>query len=292
MSKMSKISEKVIKIDRSRAAQSKEVEDAKVQRAQKKKQDDVFDKAPARANALVVHRLNKSFKKKKVVHDISFSLDRGEVLGLLGPNGAGKTTIFYMITGLLRPDSGHIWLSGENITHRPIYRRARSGLSYLPQEASIFRGLTVEQNLRAVLEAYLPHRDQVESKLDELLAEFSISHLRRVPAPALSGGERRRVEIARALVREPNFILLDEPFAGIDPIALGDLHLLINQLKKRNMGVLITDHNAREMLEMVDRAIVIHNGTILAEGIPADIVANKNVRRLYLGDGFSWRDPV
>lgn len=284
------MSEKIIKINRSK---KQKVENAKLQSksaALKDKTNRPIDKASARAEALVVHRLNKSFKKKKVVQDISFSLDRGEVLGLLGPNGAGKTTTFYMITGLIRPDSGNIWLDGENITHKPIYRRARSGLSYLPQEASIFRGLTVEQNLRAVLEAYLPRRDQVESKLDELLAEFSISHLRRIPAPALSGGERRRVEIARALVREPNFILLDEPFAGIDPIALGDLHSLIGQLKKRGMGVLITDHNAREMLEMVDRAIVIHNGAVLAEGGPADIVANKNVRRLYLGDGFSWRD--
>ena len=283
------MSEKVIKINRDKAGQTKKVEDAKIQPDTASSQENPFDKVSARANALVVHRLNKSFKKKKVVHDISFSLDRGEILGILGPNGSGKTTTFYMITGLLRPDSGSIWLDKENITHRPIYRRARFGLSYLPQETSIFRGLTVEQNLRAILEIYLPRRDQVEDKLDELLAEFSISHLRRVPAPALSGGERRRVEIARALVREPNFILLDEPFAGIDPIALDDLYSLIAQLKKRNMGVLITDHNAREMLEMVDRAIVIHNGTILAEGAPSDIVTNKNVRRLYLGDGFSWR---
>lgn len=284
------MSEKIIKIDRSKNASAQTVKAMPKKKEAKKADDNNFKKVPARKNALVAHRLNKSFKKRKVVHDISFSLDRGEVLGLLGPNGAGKTTIFYMVTGLVRPDSGDVWLDGNNITHRPIYRRARAGLSYLPQETSIFRGLTVEKNLRAVLEAFLPRRNEVEARLDELLAEFSISHLRRTPALALSGGERRRVEIARALVREPNFILLDEPFAGIDPIALNDLHVLVAHLKKRGMGVLITDHNAREMLELVDRALVIHNGTVLAEGRPEDIVANKNVRKLYLGDGFSWRN--
>ena len=246
-------------------------------------------KIKARADALVVHRLSKSFKKRIVVRDISFSLDRGEALGLLGPNGAGKTTIFYMVTGLIRPDSGDIWLNGDNITHRPIYRRARAGISYLPQEASIFRGLSVENNLRAVLQACLSGRDQIESKLEELLAEFSISHLRRMSSLALSGGERRRVEIARALARSPNFILLDEPFAGIDPIALDDLHVLVGHLKKRGMGVLITDHNVRETLELVDRALVIHEGKLLAEGEPEAIVGNQSVRRLYLGDGFYWR---
>ena len=274
------MSEKIIKIDTHRRHAKKTGAGAEKKRKPIK---------TARADALVVHRLNKSFKRRKAVSDISFSLDQGEVLGLLGPNGAGKTTIFYMIVGLIRPDSGDIWLGGRNMTHRPIYRRARAGLSYLPQEASIFRGLSVEKNLRAVLEACLSGRDRIESRLEELLAEFSISHLRRTPAMALSGGERRRVEIARALAGAPNFILLDEPFAGIDPIALDDLHILIGHLKKRGIGVLITDHNVRETLDLVDRAIVIHNGDMLTEGVPADIVGNKAVRRLYLGDGFNWR---
>ncbi len=272
-----------------KSAQLEQAEQTPRAKKQKAKSEKRRKSIEARKDTLIVHRLNKSFKQRPVVRDISFSLDRGEALGLLGPNGAGKTTVFYMITGIIRPDSGHIWLGGKNVTHKPVYRRARAGLSYLPQEASIFRGLSVEKNLRAVLEACVRGRDRIEARLEELLAEFSIGHLRRTPAVALSGGERRRVEIARALARSPNFILLDEPFAGIDPIALDDIRSLVAQLKKRGMGVLITDHNARETLDLVDRALVIHDGAILAEGQPSEIVGDKAVRRLYLGDGFDWR---
>ena len=293
------MAENVIKIDRHRSKASalpKPADDplVKVPRSKNGTNKKASDKKKhkqmgIRKDALIVHRLSKSFKRRPVVSNISFSLDRGEALGLLGSNGAGKTTVFYMITGLIRPDSGDIWLGGKNVTHKPVYRRARAGLSYLPQETSIFRGMNVEQNLRAVLEACVRGRDRIEARLEELLAEFSISHLRRTSAVALSGGERRRVEIARALARSPDFILLDEPFAGIDPIALDDVRSLVGQLKKRGMGVLITDHNARETLDLVDRALVIHDGVILTEGTPSEIVGDKAVRRLYLGDGFDWR---
>ncbi|MBN8532040.1 MAG: LPS export ABC transporter ATP-binding protein [Alphaproteobacteria bacterium] len=231
--------------------------------------------------------LGKRYNKRPVVRDVSLTLQRGEVVGLLGPNGAGKTTCFYMITGLIRPDYGAIGLDGQIITHLPMYRRARLGVGYLPQEASIFRGLTVEQNLMAVLEVCEPAREQRLSLLEALLAEFSITHLRNTPALALSGGERRRVEIARALASNPSFMLLDEPLAGIDPIAVADVRDLIAHLKDRGIGVLITDHNVRETLEIIDRAYILHDGVVLMEGTPADIIGDPDVRRVYLGERFS-----
>lgn len=236
---------------------------------------------------LAAINIGKSFKKRRVLRDVSLQLQRGEAIGLLGPNGAGKTTCFYIITGLIAPDTGFISLDGEDITDLPMYRRARLGIGYLPQEASIFRGLTVEQNIRSVLEVIEPQRDRREQLLEDLLAEFSITHLRRAPAMALSGGERRRVEIARALASQPAFILLDEPLAGIDPIAVGDIRDLVMHLKDRGIGVLITDHNVRETLEIVDRAYIIHDGMVLMEGSPDEIVAHEDVRRVYLGERFS-----
>ena len=236
---------------------------------------------------LLVHSIGKQYKKRRVVRDVSLAVQRGEAVGLLGPNGAGKTTCFYIITGLVAPDYGRILLDGSDITELPMYRRARLGIGYLPQEASIFRGMTVEGNIRAVLEVVEPNRDRRETMLDELLAEFSIDHLRRTPAVALSGGERRRVEIARALASQPNFILLDEPLAGIDPIAVGEIRALVSHLKDRGIGVLITDHNVRETLEIVDRAYILHDGMVLMEGTPSEIVAHKDVRRVYLGERFS-----
>ncbi|MHA1564772.1 MAG: LPS export ABC transporter ATP-binding protein [Alphaproteobacteria bacterium] len=231
--------------------------------------------------------LAKRFKKRPVVRDVSMSVQRGEAVGLLGPNGAGKTTCFYMITGLIAPDAGVIRIDDHDITELPMYRRARLGIGYLPQEPSIFRGLTVEQNIRAVLEVVEPIRDRREATLDDLLAEFSITHLRRTPSLALSGGERRRVEIARALACQPHFILLDEPLAGIDPIAVSDIRDLVSHLKHRSIGVLITDHNVRETLEIVDRAYILHDGRVLMSGRPEDIVADEDVRRVYLGERFS-----
>jgi lipopolysaccharide export system ATP-binding protein len=236
---------------------------------------------------LVATGLGKRYRKRPVVRNVSLSVQRGEAVGLLGPNGAGKTTCFYLIVGLVAPDSGTITLDGADITTLPMYRRARLGLGYLPQEASIFRGLTVEQNIRATLEVAEPDAAARELMLDELLAEFSISHLRRTPAIALSGGERRRVEIARALATHPSFILLDEPLAGIDPIAVGEIRDLVAHLKDRGIGVLITDHNVRETLEIIDRAYILHEGQVLMEGSPRDIVAHEGVRRVYLGDRFS-----
>ncbi|MBL8832409.1 MAG: LPS export ABC transporter ATP-binding protein [Rhodospirillales bacterium] len=236
---------------------------------------------------LVVHKIGKRYKGRPVVREVSISVQRGEAVGLLGPNGAGKTTCFYMITGLVTPDFGSIQLDGVDITDLPMYRRARLGIGYLPQETSIFRGLTVEQNVRAVLELIEPNRDRREAVLDELLAEFSITHLRRAPALALSGGERRRVEIARALASQPHFVLLDEPLAGIDPIAVGDIRDLVSHLKDRGIGVLITDHNVRETLEIVDRAYILHDGQVLMGGTPEAIVASSDVRRVYLGERFS-----
>ena len=239
------------------------------------------------SQGLVVTRVGKSFRKRPVVRAVSLTLRRGEVVGLLGPNGAGKTTTFYMITGLIPPDYGSIALDGHDVSALPMYRRARLGIGYLPQEASIFRGMTVEDNIRAVLEVVEPLRDQREAMLDMLLAEFSISHLRRTPAIALSGGERRRVEIARALASQPHFILLDEPLAGIDPIAVGEIRDLVSHLKDRSIGVLITDHNVRETLDIVARAYILHEGAVLMDGPPAEIVAHREVRRVYLGERFS-----
>lgn len=240
----------------------------------------------AERSGLAAHNLGKSFKKRPVLRGVSVSVKRGEVVGLLGPNGAGKTTCFYIITGLISADIGSITLDGQEITSLPMYRRARLGIGYLPQEASIFRGLTVEQNIRAVLEVVEPSVEAREAMIDELLAEFSITHLRRAPALALSGGERRRCEIARALATQPHFILLDEPLAGIDPIAVNDIRELVRHLKQRGIGVLITDHNVRETLDIVDRAYILHDGRVLKEGLPGEIVADVNVRRVYLGDGF------
>jgi len=238
-------------------------------------------------SGLVASHLGKAFKRRPVLRDVTVSVQRGEAVGLLGPNGAGKTTCFYIITGLINADTGTIEMDGVDITHLPMYRRSRMGIGYLPQEASIFRGLTVEENIRAVLEVVEPERDMREATLDDLLAEFSISHLRRTPALALSGGERRRVEIARALASRPQFMLLDEPLAGIDPIAVGEIRELIWHLRKRGIGVLITDHNVRETLDIVDRAYILHDGTVLMDGRPSEIVAHQDVRRVYLGERFS-----
>jgi len=235
---------------------------------------------------LAAHNLSKSYRQRPVLRDVSVSVQRGEAVGLLGPNGAGKTTCFYLITGLIAPDAGNISLNGNDVTELPMYRRARLGVGYLPQEASIFRGMSVEANIRAVLEVIEKDRDAREAMLDELLAEFSISHLRRTSALALSGGERRRVEIARALASRPSFMLLDEPLAGIDPIAVGDIRDLVAHLKDRGIGVLITDHNVRETLDIIDRAYILHEGRVLMEGAPDEIVAHEGVRRVYLGDRF------
>jgi len=236
---------------------------------------------------LTAHNIGKSFKRRPVLRGVSIAVNRGEAVGLLGPNGAGKTTCFYIICGLIAPDYGTVFRDGYDITDLPMYRRARLGIGYLPQEASIFRGLSVEDNIRSVLEVVEPLRDRREAMLDTLLAEFSISHLRRTPALALSGGERRRVEIARALASHPDFMLLDEPLAGIDPIAVGEIRQLVSHLKDRGIGVLITDHNVRETLDIVDRAYILHEGTVLMEGEPSEIVAHKEVRRVYLGERFS-----
>jgi lipopolysaccharide export system ATP-binding protein len=236
---------------------------------------------------LVATGLGKRFKKRPVVRNVSLSVKRGEAVGLLGPNGAGKTTTFYMIVGLIAPDTGHIRLDGAEISALPMYRRARLGIGYLPQEASVFRGLTVEQNIMAALDVVEPDRDRRDGLLTALLAEFGISHLRRTPALALSGGERRRVEIARALATAPNYILLDEPLAGIDPIAVGEIRDLVSHLKHRGLGVLITDHNVRETLEIIDRAYILYDGQVLMQGTPEAVVAHQDVRRVYLGEKFS-----
>ncbi|MCC4246784.1 LPS export ABC transporter ATP-binding protein [Stappia indica] len=236
---------------------------------------------------LVVDGIGKSYKRRQVVRHVSLMVQRGEAVGLLGPNGAGKTTCFYMITGLIQPDHGTIRLDGFDITRLPMYRRARLGIGYLPQEASIFRGLSVEDNIRAVLEVVEPDRKQRQHDLESLLEEFGVTHLRDSPAIALSGGERRRVEIARALASRPTFMLLDEPFAGIDPIAVGDIQQLVRHLTHRGIGVLITDHNVRETLGLIDRAYIIAAGEVLTEGSPFEIVANPDVRRLYLGEQFT-----
>jgi lipopolysaccharide export system ATP-binding protein len=235
---------------------------------------------------LAVHSVEKSFGSRQVVRGVSIDVRRGEAVGLLGPNGAGKTTVFYMITGLIKADRGTIELDGHDVTQLPMYQRARLGIGYLPQEASIFRGLTVEQNIRAVLEVVEPSKRKREAELDALLDEFNIARLRRTPSIALSGGERRRVEIARALATRPNYMLLDEPFAGIDPIAVGDIQDLVRHLTNRGIGVLITDHNVRETLGLTDRAYIVYAGEILTEGSPDEIVSDPDVRRLYLGEEF------
>jgi lipopolysaccharide export system ATP-binding protein len=242
---------------------------------------------PGPGSGLIVDRIGKAFRGRQVVRGVSLRLARGEVAGLLGPNGAGKTTCFYMITGLIAADYGAIWLDGEDITNQPMYQRARQGLGYLPQETSIFRGMTVEQNVMAVVEMRVGRRDRVRAVTDQLLEELHIDHLRASPAVALSGGERRRVEIARALASEPAFMLLDEPFAGIDPLAIADIREVIGYLRGRGIGILITDHNVRETLDIIDRASIIHAGEVLFEGSPDEILADPEVRRVYLGDRFS-----
>src|SRR6202050_4645712 len=239
-----------------------------------------------RDSSLAVYNLGKRYGARAVVQDVSLYVRRGEAVGLLGPNGAGKTTVFYMITGLVRPDKGVIELDGTAVTRLPMYQRARLGIGYLPQEASIFRGLNVEDNIRAVLEVNEPDRKTRESMLDSLLEEFNIARLRKAPSIALSGGERRRCEIARALAGKPSFMLLDAPFAGIDPRAVGDIQDLVRHLKGRGIGVLITDHNVRETLGLIDRAYIIHSGHVLTEGPPAAIVEHPDVRRFYLGEDF------
>ena len=231
--------------------------------------------------------VGKSFNKRRVVRNVSLELQRGEAVGLLGPNGAGKTTTFYMLAGLLPTDEGQIFIDGRDVTDTPIFQRARLGLGYLPQESSIFRGLTVEQNIRAVLETLEDHDDELDATLDDLMAEFGITHLRNTPSVSLSGGERRRLEIARALAARPTFLLLDEPLAGIDPIALGEIRDLIGHLKTHGIGVLITDHNVRETLDIVDRAYIIHDGTLLMEGTPDEVVQHSGVRQVYLGERFN-----
>jgi len=245
-----------------------------------------FSAVVGAAGSLTVHGVEKSFGGRKVVKGVSLSLRRGEAVGLLGPNGAGKTTVFYMITGLIKADQGTIQFDGHNITHLPMYQRARLGIGYLPQEASIFRGLNVEDNIRAVLEVVEPSKKKREYELDKLLEEFNIARLRKTPSIALSGGERRRTEIARALATRPAYMLLDEPFAGIDPIAVGDIQALVRHLTERDIGVLITDHNVRETLGLTDRAYIIYSGEVLREGNADDIINDPDVRRRYLGEEF------
>ncbi len=237
---------------------------------------------------LVVQNLQKSFKKRQVVKSFSLEIESGEVIGLLGPNGAGKTTSFYMIVGLIAADAGSVTLDGQELRHLPIHERARLGVGYLPQEASIFRKMTVEQNIRAILEISTKDKNRIDGEVEKLLADLNIGHLRHNPAPSLSGGERRRVEIARVLAMQPRFILLDEPFAGVDPIAVIDIQKIIDFLKSRGIGVLITDHNVRETLSICDRAYIISDGTVLASGKPDDLVNNEQVRSVYLGENFKY----
>jgi len=240
----------------------------------------------ASSGGLVVDSLGKSYRKRRVIQDVSLHLNRGEVVALLGPNGAGKTTSFYAIAGLVTPEVGTVTVDGRDVTLLPMYRRARLGIGYLPQEASIFRGMSVEDNINSVLEMWVKDRTKRHERLEELLGEFSIGHLRRAPALSLSGGERRRVEIARCLASDPSYVLLDEPFAGIDPIALGDIRSLVAHLKDRGVGVLITDHNVRETLGIVDRAYILHEGRVLKSGTAQEVVADEDVRRVYLGQNF------
>ena len=235
---------------------------------------------------LRVENLGKSYKKRPVIRDVSLELGRGEVVALLGPNGSGKTTCFYAIAGLITPEAGHVIIDGRNVTTLPMYRRAKLGIGYLPQEMSIFRGMTVEDNIRAILEISVSDSHKQRERLEDLLSEFSIEHLRRASAMALSGGERRRVEIARCLAADPKYLLLDEPFAGVDPIAVGEIRSLVADLKTRGIGVLITDHNVRETLEIVDRAYILHDGKVLMSGTAEEVVRDDNVRRVYLGQSF------
>jgi lipopolysaccharide export system ATP-binding protein len=246
--------------------------------------DDTMDAPESGQGWLTVEAVTKAFGKRQVVKGVSLAVHQGEAVGLLGPNGAGKTTVFYMVTGLIPADSGKILIDGNDVTTLPMYRRARLGIGYLPQEASIFRGLTVEQNIMAVLELVEPNRRKRREKLDELLDEFRITKLRKSPSIALSGGERRRCEIARALATNPSYILLDEPFAGIDPIAVGDIKALVRHLTDRQIGVLITDHNVRETLNLIDRAYIIYDGQVLMHGTPGEVIANPEVRERYLGE--------
>lgn len=239
------------------------------------------------SKGLVISHISKSYKRRVVLRDVSMHVQLGEAVGLLGPNGAGKTTSFYCVTGLISPNSGHIRLNGIDITNFPVYRRARLGIGYLPQEASIFRGLNVEDNIRSVLQIVEKNPEKIEQELDSLLKEFSIEHLRFSPSRALSGGERRRLEIARALASRPSYILLDEPLAGIDPIAVGEIKDLVAQLKNRGLGVLITDHNVRETLSIIDRAYILHDGVVLKQGTPKEIIADEKVRKTYLGKNFT-----
>ena len=238
------------------------------------------------AGGLQVRNLRKSYKKRPVIRDVSMDLRRGEVVALLGPNGSGKTTCFYSIAGLVTPEGGQVLIDGKDVTNLPMYRRARLGIGYLPQEVSIFRGLSVEDNILAVLEISVSDRHKRRERLEELLSEFSITHLRRTPALALSGGERRRVEIARCLAADPKYLLLDEPFAGVDPIAVAEIRHLVHDLKSRGIGVLITDHNVRETLEIVDRAYILHDGKVLMSGTTDEVVRDETVRRVYLGENF------
>ncbi|ROU03053.1 LPS export ABC transporter ATP-binding protein [Histidinibacterium lentulum] len=238
------------------------------------------------SGGLKIRHLRKGYRKRPVLRDVSLDLGRGEVVALLGPNGSGKTTCFYCIAGLIQPDAGQVLVDGRDVTALPMYRRAKLGIGYLPQEMSIFRGLTVEENILAILEIAERDRTSRRERLEELLSEFSIEHLRRTPALALSGGERRRCEIARCLAAGPRYVLLDEPFAGVDPISVGDIRTLVSHLSERGIGVLITDHNVRETLEIVDRAYILHDGRVLMSGSAADVVADENVRRVYLGDSF------
>lgn len=258
-----------------------------LRRGEEKSNGNKDRQAKLKGNGLRIENLGKSYGRKPVVRDVSLTLNRGEAVGLLGPNGAGKTTTFYMITGLVRQDYGKITLDNKDISYLPMYRRARLGIGYLPQEMSIFRGMTVEENIMSILEVSDPVAERRKLSLDALLAEFSITHLRKAPALSLSGGERRRAEIARALASNPVFILLDEPLAGIDPIAVKEIRDLIFHLKDRGIGVLITDHNVREALEIIDRAYIIHDGKVLMEGTPKEIVASPEVRRVYLGEKFN-----
>ena len=243
-------------------------------------------KTEINTGGLIVQGLGKAYKKRIILHDINLELQKGEVVALLGPNGAGKTTCFYSIAGLVSPNRGTVTVDGYNATKLPMYRRAQLGLGYLPQEASIFRGLNVEQNISAVSELWSKNKKESKLRVEKLLEEFSITHIYKSPAIALSGGERRRVEIARCLAASPKYILLDEPFAGVDPIAVKDIRTLVAQLKERKVGVLITDHNVRETLEIVDRAYILHDGKVLMSGTPRQVIANKDVRRVYLGDDF------
>jgi len=238
------------------------------------------------ATGLRVENLRKSYRKRVVIRDVSLEVKQGEVAALLGPNGSGKTTTFYAIAGLIYPEGGHVQIDGRDVTHLPMYRRAKMGIGYLPQEMSIFRGLSVEDNIMAILDISYKDRHKRRERLEQLLSEFSVEHLRRAPALALSGGERRRVEIARCLAADPKYLLLDEPFAGVDPISVGDIRNLVSDLKNRGIGVLITDHNVRETLEIVDRAYILHDGQVLMSGTPDDVVRNENVRRVYLGENF------